>query len=101
MAKYIPPRNFNAVLNNIYRSSIPTELNFPFLERLKLKTIVYLSSLPIPESLYLMIFLYLLCRNSFCQDVGIIIKQITCTECQSNDYCDVDETVLLNLIYHM
>ena len=59
MAKYIPPRNFNAVLNNIYPSSIPTELNFPFLERLKLKTIVYLSSLPIPESLYFMILLKL------------------------------------------
>lgn len=53
MAKFIPPRNFNAVLNDVYRSSIPTDINHPFLERMKLKTIVYLSSLPVPESLYI------------------------------------------------
>lgn len=60
MATYIPPRNFNAVLNNIYRSSIPTDLNHPFLERLHLKTIVYLSSLPITESLYIFISIVIL-----------------------------------------
>lgn len=52
MAKFIPPRNFNAVLSDVYRSSMPTDINHPFLERMKLKTIVYLSSLPVPESLY-------------------------------------------------
>ena len=29
---------------DLYRSGHPNELNFPFLERLRLKTIVYLSA---------------------------------------------------------
>ena len=53
MAKYIPPRNFNMVTENIYRCITPTDLNYPFLERLNLKSIVYLSSNEMSESLKL------------------------------------------------
>ena len=40
---YIPPLNFGMVEEGVYRSGAMNELNFPFIERLKLKTIVYLE----------------------------------------------------------
>ncbi|KAI8893729.1 protein-tyrosine phosphatase [Globomyces pollinis-pini] len=40
---YIPPMNFGLVENNLYRSGQPNELNFPFLEKLGLQTVVYLA----------------------------------------------------------
>jgi tyrosine-protein phosphatase OCA1 len=40
---YIPPLNFGIVDEGIYRSGLLNELNFPFIERLKLKSIVYLE----------------------------------------------------------
>ncbi|KAJ8904677.1 hypothetical protein NDN08_001195 [Rhodosorus marinus] len=40
----IPPINFGIVEENLYRSGMPNELNFPFLEKLQLKTIVNLAS---------------------------------------------------------
>eukprot|EP00002_Diphylleia_rotans_P035290 TRINITY_DN7688_c0_g1_i1.p1 TRINITY_DN7688_c0_g1~~TRINITY_DN7688_c0_g1_i1.p1 ORF type:complete len:177 (+),score=33.64 TRINITY_DN7688_c0_g1_i1:51-581(+) len=40
---YIPPMNFGLVEEDLYRSGFPNELNFPFLERLKLKTIIFLG----------------------------------------------------------
>ena len=43
MARLIPPVNFGMVEENLYRSGLPTELNFPFLERLRLKKIIYLA----------------------------------------------------------
>jgi len=39
----VPPLYFGMVAPKIYRSGHPLQLNFPFLERLKLKTIVYLA----------------------------------------------------------
>jgi len=39
----IPPINFGIVEENLYRSGMPNELNFPFLERLNLKKILYLA----------------------------------------------------------
>mmetsp|Transcript_18974 Transcript_18974/g.32868 ORF Transcript_18974/g.32868 Transcript_18974/m.32868 type:complete len:173 (+) Transcript_18974:93-611(+) len=43
----IPPINFGMVEENLYRSGMPNELNFPFLERLNLKKVIYLA----PEDL--------------------------------------------------
>ena len=42
-----PPQNFGAVEDGIYRSGLPTELNYRFLESLQLKTVIVLS----PESM--------------------------------------------------
>ncbi|KAK9454884.1 tyrosine phosphatase family-domain-containing protein [Dipodascopsis uninucleata] len=39
----VPPLNFAMVASGIYRSGHPLPINFPFLERLKLKTIIYLG----------------------------------------------------------
>ncbi|ORY49869.1 putative tyrosine phosphatase family protein [Rhizoclosmatium globosum] len=39
----IPPINFGCVEVDLYRSGQPNELNFPFLERLNLKTVVFLA----------------------------------------------------------
>jgi len=41
--RYIPPINFGMVADDLYRSGQPNELNFPFLEKLHLKTIVFLA----------------------------------------------------------
>ena len=43
--KYVPPLNFSLVEDGIYRSGFPMPINFPFLEQLGLKTIVYLGDL--------------------------------------------------------
>ncbi|KAL2917700.1 tyrosine-protein phosphatase required for protection against superoxide stress (By similarity) [Polyrhizophydium stewartii] len=39
----IPPLNFGLVEDRLYRSGQPNELNFPFLEKLGLKTVVFLA----------------------------------------------------------
>ena len=41
--KYIPPPLFGIVEQDIYRSSVPSDLSLPFLARLHLRTILYLS----------------------------------------------------------
>ncbi|XP_004348965.1 tyrosine phosphatase [Capsaspora owczarzaki ATCC 30864] len=41
---YMPPMNFGMVEEDLYRSGQPNELNFPFLEKLHLKTIVFLAA---------------------------------------------------------
>ena len=43
----IPPQNFGIVEVDLYRSGQPSELNFPFLEKLRLRTIIQLQ----PEDL--------------------------------------------------
>lgn len=40
---YVPPLNFSLVEDGIYRSGFPMPVNYPFLDRLKLKTIIYLG----------------------------------------------------------
>lgn len=42
-----PPQNFGAVEEGIYRSGLPSELNYRFLESLNLRTVIILS----PESM--------------------------------------------------
>ncbi|KAK9459148.1 protein-tyrosine phosphatase [Lipomyces oligophaga] len=39
----VPPLNFAMVASGIYRSGHPLPINFPFLEKLKLKSIIYLD----------------------------------------------------------
>ena len=40
---FIPPPNFGYVEPDLFRSAVPNEMNFPFLQTLHLKTVVYLS----------------------------------------------------------
>jgi tyrosine-protein phosphatase OCA1 len=40
------------VEEDLYRSGMPNELNFPFLERLELKTVVVLASEELSQKLY-------------------------------------------------
>lgn len=47
----IPPINFGIVEADLFRSGMPNELNFPFLERLQLKTIIYLATDDVSERL--------------------------------------------------
>ena len=48
----IPPINFGMVEEQLYRSGMPNELNFPFLERLNLKKIIYLAPEDLTQQLY-------------------------------------------------
>jgi len=41
--RHVIPPNFGYVEENLYRCGVPTVLSFPFLERLKLRTVVYLA----------------------------------------------------------
>lgn len=43
--QYVPPLNFSLVEDSIYRSGFPMPINYPFLEQLGLKTIIYLGDL--------------------------------------------------------
>ncbi|KAK6465449.1 tyrosine phosphatase family-domain-containing protein [Scheffersomyces coipomensis] len=45
--QYVPPLNFSLVEDRIYRSGFPMPINYPFLEQLGLKTIIYLGDLDI------------------------------------------------------
>mmetsp|Transcript_47532 Transcript_47532/g.113145 ORF Transcript_47532/g.113145 Transcript_47532/m.113145 type:complete len:171 (+) Transcript_47532:65-577(+) len=62
---YIPPVNFGLVEDNLYRSGQPNELNFPFLEKLRLKKILYLSPEPPPQAF-----------QAFVNDQGIDLQQL-------------------------
>lgn len=50
MVVLIPPQNFGMVEEQLYRSGKPTRLNFPFLETLELKTVLYLAPEEPPTS---------------------------------------------------
>ncbi|OCF36588.1 tyrosine phosphatase [Kwoniella heveanensis CBS 569] len=44
MAKIVPPMNFGLVEDGFYRSAQPSELNFSFLEKLNLRTIIWVGA---------------------------------------------------------
>ncbi|KAL1405477.1 tyrosine-protein phosphatase required for protection against superoxide stress (By similarity) [Vanrija albida] len=44
MAKIVPPMNFGSVEDGFYRSAQPTELNFTFLEKLDLRTVIWVGA---------------------------------------------------------
>lgn len=62
----IPPTNFGIVEEHLYRSGMPNELNFPFLERMQLKTIIYLASDEVSDKI-----------ADFIEDQGIEIIPLT------------------------
>ncbi|CAL0321058.1 unnamed protein product [Lupinus luteus] len=48
-AVLVPPTNFSMVEDCIYRSSFPQPCNFPFLQTLNLRSIIYLCPEPYPQ----------------------------------------------------
>lgn len=46
--RYVPPLNFALVEDGIYRLGFPMPINYPFLDDLGIKTIVYLGDLGMP-----------------------------------------------------
>lgn len=61
----IPPSNFGMIEDDMYRSGMANELNFAFLERLHLKTMLYLASEELSDALL-----------DFVEDQGIEIVQL-------------------------
>ena len=47
----VPPQNFGMVENDLYRSAQPTELNFAFLEKLHLRSVICLAPDELTEPL--------------------------------------------------
>ncbi|KAI3916770.1 hypothetical protein MKW98_026241, partial [Papaver atlanticum] len=47
---FVPPLNFAMVDNGIFRSGFPDTSNFPFLQTLGLRSIIYLCPEPYPEA---------------------------------------------------
>ena len=47
---FVPPANFGLVEMDLYRSGLPNELNFPFLEKLQLRTVIYLAPDELPPA---------------------------------------------------
>ncbi|ODQ68298.1 hypothetical protein NADFUDRAFT_81305 [Nadsonia fulvescens var. elongata DSM 6958] len=43
LIRFVPPLNFALVDEGVYRSGHPLPINYPFLEKLRLKTIIYLG----------------------------------------------------------
>lgn len=43
---FVPPLNFSLVADGVYRSGHPLEINYPFLQKLHLKTIIYVGDRP-------------------------------------------------------
>lgn len=46
----VPPLNFAMVEKGVYRSGFPSAINFPYLETLCLRSIIYLCPEPYPEA---------------------------------------------------
>ncbi|BEJ12029.1 hypothetical protein CspHIS471_0204890 [Cutaneotrichosporon sp. HIS471] len=44
MAKIVPPMNFGLVEDGFYRSAQPTELNFTFIEKLGLRSVIWVGA---------------------------------------------------------
>lgn len=61
---YIPPINFGMVCPGIFRSGFPNKKNFPFMKKIKVKTIIYLC----PET-------YIEKNMEFANEHNISIKQ--------------------------
>ncbi|CAM8928582.1 unnamed protein product [Rhodiola kirilowii] len=49
VAELVPPPSFAMVEDGIYRSALPSEANFSFIETLGLRSVVYLCQEPYPE----------------------------------------------------
>jgi len=49
MISKIPPLNFAQISPGVYRSGYPNRKNFEFLENLKLKSVMYIGTLPKKE----------------------------------------------------
>ena len=55
MGSFIPPQNFGLVENDLYRAAQPNELNFPFMEKLRLRTVINLAPDELPPALLMWI----------------------------------------------
>ncbi|XP_063932205.1 probable tyrosine-protein phosphatase DG1060 isoform X2 [Zophobas morio] len=83
----IPPLNFGLVEENLYRSGEPNNLNFPFLEKLKLKKIIYLATeLPKKELLI------------FAEDNDISLHHLSEDPSHNTSSWPMSEEVVLNAI---
>ena len=47
---FVPPLNYAMVHKGVYRSGFPSAVNFPYLETLRLRSIIYLCPEPYPKA---------------------------------------------------
>lgn len=84
---YIPPINFGCVEDNLYRSGVPNELNFPFLEKLHLKKIIYLASEDSTEHLQL-----------FVDDQDIQLIHLGASDAHLNPWTPISEETVISAL---
>lgn len=84
----IPPPNFGYVEPDLYRSAIPGEMNFSFLQTLRLKTVVYLS-LDTPSQIF----------AEFLKEQGIEFRQIAGVEASSVAGQRISEQFVLDALH--
>lgn len=80
--KYVPPLNFSMVDNGIFRSGFPNSSNFPFLQTLGLRSIIYLCPEPYPEA-----------NEEFLKSNGIRLFQFGIDGCKEPFVNIPDETI--------
>ncbi|CAD6891029.1 unnamed protein product [Tilletia controversa] len=85
----VPPPNFGIVEENLYRSGQPDQLNFPFLEKLNLKTIIWLA----PEEPDLAF-------SDFCKYQGITLHHLGVLY-QTNASDPITEQVVLQALHYL
>lgn len=72
MALYVPPLNFGMVEEDLYRSGEPSQINFPFLEKLQLRKIIYLAPDQPSEELYV------ICAHHVSVKPAVLVATTTC-----------------------
>lgn len=96
-AKFNPPLNFGVVEEDFYRSAMPSAQCMPFMERLSIKTILFLSHEEVPRTLI-----------NFCEEKGVEIirpalldsKSLKCYPPVSEDEILFALKVVLDLSKH-
>ncbi|CCW67558.1 unnamed protein product [Phytomonas sp. Hart1] len=80
--KLIPMVNFSMVCPGVYRGGYPTKKNFPFLQALHLRSILYLCPEDYAES-----------NLKFCEENGIAVLRFP-TEGNKEPFCDIAEALM-------
>lgn len=84
---YFPPLNFANVEDGLYRSALPTEINFEFLQTLSLKSIIILSPEAVDEQF-----------ETFMEDFSIQAINIENTNAQIAKWSPIAEETVISAL---
>ncbi|WFD44107.1 protein-tyrosine-phosphatase [Malassezia psittaci] len=91
----IPPPNFGMVEESLYRSGQPDQLNFPFLEKLGLRSVIWLA----PEEPEVGLYVDLLTVSQhFCMDQNIQVHHLGVLY-STNAWDPITEEIVLQALH--